>query len=101
MSNGSKLLGRPPPLNAHSDVEGRVLQMADEVIQELLSDSSAFLAGWDQNSQQVQALLQASLQEKGALLAEQQALTGLIATETAMLQKASPFLLYPIGYCSI
>ena len=72
--------------------------MADEVIQELLSDSSAFLAGWDQNSEQVQTLLQASLQEKGALLAEQQALPGLIATETAMLQRVAPSFLYHIGF---
>ena len=70
------------------------LQMADEVIQELISDSSAFLAGWDENSHQVQALLQASLQEKSSLLAEQQALTGLIARETELLHNARPLPLH-------
>ena len=63
--------------------------MADEVIQELLSDSSAFLTGWDQNSQQVQNLLQASLHERSSFAAQQQAMTGLIAAETALLQKAN------------
>ena len=63
--------------------------MADEVIQELLADSSAFLDGWDENVQQVKNLLQASLQSKSQLLARQQAMTGLVASETALLEKVT------------
>ena len=61
------------------------LQVVDGVIQEIASDSAAFLSGWNENVQQVRRLLQEAAEQKAELLAQQKALAELVAAETALL----------------